>query len=319
MPKRDWLGNGVLLAFAVGVLFFLGLCMLGVGISEYAKVHEVNAAYQKNAEEDRKRAAEEVAEACERGAADLGACVSQHLETYYRDQSTNQDLQAQKDMAFWAAAIFFLGILQFFLSGAGVYLLINSLSQTAKGLNLANKAIVVENRPWLKFEVVGNSDLFFHETGTILTMRLKITNVGNNPAQRVYVDSCPLLSSGNSRDEMEAWAEKNAQKYKSLSISNSIFPKGEMASGAGGRTPIAMIEIERNRYGETMRDMVTLVYAVAVFYTSDIDDSFFYTVSIYSVEMKNAVHGSLPIPYKLGNKVLADDLAIIQAHWTRAK
>lgn len=196
MPKRDWLGNGVLLAVAVGVVFFLCLCALGVGISEYAKVHEVNAAYQKNAEEDRKRSAEEVAKACERGTSDFRSCVSDHLETYYQDQARNEDLKAQKDMAFWAAALLALGIFQALLSSVGVYLLIDSLAKTSEALDLSREANIISSRN-AERELRAYLSVFDFDTtvtNAAITTKITFKNSGQTPARNVRMTS--LWASG---------------------------------------------------------------------------------------------------------------------------
>ncbi|MEQ1944229.1 hypothetical protein ABMA32_17585 [Mesorhizobium sp. VNQ89] len=218
MSNRDWLGSAALATVGLGVCLFLGILLAGVTISEYAKVHEVNAAYQRNAEQDRQHAANEAAASCEgiSGAA-FRACVSQALESYYREQATNEDLKAQKDMAFWAFMIFALGIVQTGLSGVGIWYVILNLrearkvtAQAAHGNRQAARAAiaaqnsadearraneasdirwVVENRPWLTIESEPSVHLFSHGGKRInLRVELTVKNVGKTPAFDVELE-----------------------------------------------------------------------------------------------------------------------------------
>ena len=77
-------------------ILLLVLGWLGDLVSkQWVAVHNSNAAYQKNAEADRDKSADEIAERCK----DLPSirfreCVRSNLEAHYKDQATNQDLQA---------------------------------------------------------------------------------------------------------------------------------------------------------------------------------------------------------------------------------
>lgn len=138
MSKRDWTGDLTLTLIGATVLVFMVACATGIIISQYAKIHEVYAAYQKNAGNDRKQAADEAAQTCDRRS-DLRLCIAETLETYYRDQTANQDLQAQQDMAFWAAALF---ISSTALTSAGLLLIWRTLIHTRVAATHAGEAVV---------------------------------------------------------------------------------------------------------------------------------------------------------------------------------
>ena len=71
-------------------LFIMGFGLLAlIASNQWIEIHNANAAYQKNAESDRKKSAHEIAQTCR----DLSFikfrnCVSQKIETYYEDQAT---------------------------------------------------------------------------------------------------------------------------------------------------------------------------------------------------------------------------------------
>lgn len=137
MSKRSWVGDHAPALITATVLVFMVACATGIILSEYAKVHQVYAAYQKNAEDDRKQAAAEAAETC-MGRDDLRLCIAEKLEAHYRDQATNQDLQAQQDMAFWAAALFVSSTV---LTTAGLLLIWRTLLHTRDAAIHAGRAV----------------------------------------------------------------------------------------------------------------------------------------------------------------------------------
>lgn len=196
MSKRDWFGNHILALVSAAVL----LCVVGiVGAimsEQYVKRHHASAEYQRNAESDRRAASHKVAEACQDRTGDaFRACISEHIETYYRDQAANEDLQAQQDMAYWAGALFFSSTI---LTGIGIYLLYGTLSATRETLHEAERATAIANRTvdetsrigeaqvraYLYFESV-EVDYIIEKTRKTCIITVVVRNTGQSPARRV--------------------------------------------------------------------------------------------------------------------------------------
>lgn len=128
MRADDRNGYIALVICAVAVFILITGAITGLILGEYAKVHQTNAAYQQNGERDRDAASQEISKACfDADFAVFSKCISEKVASYYKQQATNQDLQAQQDMAFWAAALFMLGIAQVVLSGVGIFFIWRSL------------------------------------------------------------------------------------------------------------------------------------------------------------------------------------------------
>jgi hypothetical protein len=193
MSDGDWrkeLGFG-LIALACALLICLPIA--GLMLNEYAEVHRANAAYQQNAEKDRKDATKKIEASCfATDRAVVRECLRNKIEAYYKQQATNYDLQAQQDMAYWAKAVFFLGAMQLILSVVGIRFVWRSLQFNAKAVEAAFVAVHADNRPWLKFAVEPVSDLnrnntdFFPE-GVGLDIKVLIKNLGHSPAHGVKV------------------------------------------------------------------------------------------------------------------------------------
>lgn len=195
MFKRAWVGEATLALVALTTLVFMLAVTTAMVLSEYAKVHSSNAAYQQNAEHDRRIASEEIASACEnRTEAAFRLCIADRVETYYRDQATNEDLQAQQDMAFWAAALFVSSTI---LTAIGIWLLYRTLSATQQTLIEAGRTTaaaedaVVETRrigeaQTRAYIVLSPEDFGPPEGGTLpFSIQITIKNTGVTPARNV--------------------------------------------------------------------------------------------------------------------------------------
>lgn len=132
---REKFDFGVVLATCA---LLVTLPIAGLMLNEYAKVHLSYATYQQNAENDRQATSNEISKTCfGRESIAFSECITEKLATYYKQQATNQDLQAQQDMAYWAKALFFLGILQFAFSTAGIFFIWRSLALNRDAVNAA--------------------------------------------------------------------------------------------------------------------------------------------------------------------------------------
>lgn len=203
MPKRDWLGDFIFALVALAALVAVVACATGIILSEYAKVHLSNAAYQQNAENDRYAANQEIANACGGlTGPEFSLCVSDKLESYYRDQATNEDLQAQQDMAFWAAALFISSTV---LTAAGLLMIWRTLVHTRRAAEYAGAAVLEAKEATkaardavVATERIGEaqvraylsiveSSINVRADGSGVETRLEVKNFGNSPAKKVHI------------------------------------------------------------------------------------------------------------------------------------
>lgn len=197
MPDSNRGGDPVLTLAAIGALIALCVCAAGIVLNEYAKVQQGYAAYQRNAAEDRHEAAEKAAQACkDRDVTALAACVANQLEAHASKQSTNQDLQAQQDMAFWAMWMFIASGGTILVTGVGVYLVWQTLEATREAVAAANRTAdeakrigEAQVRAYLAFKSAtiriqkytpDRFDIF------LPAVELTIENVGNSTARDIF-------------------------------------------------------------------------------------------------------------------------------------
>lgn len=154
---------------------------------QYARLHQSYSNYQQTAAQDRSKTADKITRAC----ADLEAvafsdCITNRVETYYRQQATNQDLKAQQDMAFWGKWMFYASFGALGATVGGIWLVYLNLRearrvtvQSIKGTNAARKAVKVAKR---------QADLqeeSFRRLERPYVMPGTISRIGQGPDERV--------------------------------------------------------------------------------------------------------------------------------------
>jgi hypothetical protein len=188
MSERHWSKPtaNLLVGFAI---FFLAMAWVSqIVLDGWVSIHDANAAYQENAERDRDKSADEIAETCgELSILEFRQCVRSNLETHYRDQATNKDLEAQQNMAYWALWLLIASVFGLIISAVGVALLIASLRQTREAINDTKVIGQAEVRAYLVVEkaVAGGND---NDQARPQDIVLHIRNVGATPAQIQWID-----------------------------------------------------------------------------------------------------------------------------------
>lgn len=150
MSRSNRYGNLTLALIALAVVATLCTVLGVILLDQYRRVHDSYAQYQRNAANDRRYATQEIADSCRdaEGYA-FRVCIADHLETYYAKQATNEDLQAQQDMAFWAMVMAFITFVTTIVTGIGVWLVVLNLKEArvvsghaAQSNRLAGRAAV---------------------------------------------------------------------------------------------------------------------------------------------------------------------------------
>ncbi|CAN7647797.1 hypothetical protein [Mesorhizobium caraganae] len=170
--------NVMLTLAAATVLIFMVGIMSAIILEQYAKVREVYAVYQEHSERDRRDTEKMIAESC--FGMDKSAfvkCVSDKFETYDRDQSSNQDLQAQKDMAFWAFCTFLASCVSLAITGLGIYYVRNTLLTSIEATNH-------ELRAYLSVVPDGINPL---QIRPMVIGHVRVRNVGQAIAKNVHL------------------------------------------------------------------------------------------------------------------------------------
>jgi hypothetical protein len=154
---------------------------------QYAKIHQVYSGYQKTADADRRKAAEEAGRACVGvSPSALSHCIADQIQTYDKQQATNQDLQAQQDMAFWAFWAVLVSSSSVVVTGLGIWYVRQTLEANRKAVVAAETAVAVtrETSERQLRAYVGTRKIYFQEfsRGRPIAVAIEIENFGQTPA-----------------------------------------------------------------------------------------------------------------------------------------
>lgn len=199
MSKSNW-GDKIGLGVAYLALLVIAFgASIGLTMNGYAELQKAYATYQATADSDREASANKIESTCfNTDRAKFSECLRGQIKSYYQQQATNQDLQAQQDMAFWAKALFFLGIGQAVASLIGIYLVWRTFNETRVSNEIAKNTATQELRPYLGVTDVAvnrkrwplslrviDASLVGATTNNFLKISLK--NFGQTPADEVAV------------------------------------------------------------------------------------------------------------------------------------
>jgi hypothetical protein len=194
-----------------------------LALSEYNKQTIIHASYQENAEKDRANASEKIAQRCrDRNFLSTRKCIKTALETYYSDQSTDQDLQAQKDMAYWAKYVFWATVGTGFVGALAVIYL-------AKDINVGRKIGEAQTRAYLFANIEGvakDMDIDINEANDI-RVDFDIKNFGQTPAKSVRYLSAILIRNKDEKFSENVIFEASGQIIPDSSLQPSGVIHGQ--------------------------------------------------------------------------------------------
>lgn len=142
------------------------------------------------------RAADQIANRCrvpDVPPASVNDCLAAELDRYIGEDHSDQDLQAQAHMAFWAQALFWLTVVTAIISFGGLILLIVSLGQTRRAISDTREIGEAQVRAYLSInvrdvaiEVADDGD----GSNLAVKIRIEVANSGNTPAYSpiIYYD-----------------------------------------------------------------------------------------------------------------------------------
>lgn len=191
LESRDkrWTDIGLAISYAALILIVAG-ATVGVTLSGLSDVHEGYAEYQKNAESIRQATQKEIEQSClQGGTISASECLTEKLASYYETQSANQDLKAQKEMAWWAAALFALNAAQALIGCVGIYFVWHSLKLNRQAVDTAMDANTITRQIG---QAQTRSYLTISQCDYVLApekmdLYLVIENKGQSPAVEVEI------------------------------------------------------------------------------------------------------------------------------------
>lgn len=220
----------------------------------------------------------------------------------------HQDLKAQRSVAQATDAIVLWTKISVILGALGAITIVWTLFETRRSVETANRALIIENRPWVFLNPSSFSDLQINENGAQATILVTLSNTGNNPAQRVQVHSKAIsFDSDDHATEMDTWARNISSTHKDTSWDITLFTGVRMEVRVHVMVPDEIIKKEVQR---SSLEMFSPVFALGVFYTSDLDHSVRYTTSLFTLSKTTREGaGRMSIAYIRGT-VKADTLRL---------
>ena len=281
MCRRDW-GRDLVFALSAGTVFVFMVGVITAAIlGQYAKVHETNAAYQQNAENDRRGSSEEIAETCGgREGSAFRTCIAETLETYYTEQATNKDLQAQQNMAFWAKWMMYVSAATAAVTAAGVWYVARTLEETRRANEIMGKAYLTDQRPWLSVNIRPKEPLRINDYSAGIEFNLSVKNIGKTPATLANIETklvpSPNAADGNTLFDAHCAHAKRIGPYN-IKVMPGDNPRLEISLMTD--PPIIRGGVQTGVNG----DYVTFLIFACITYTSLIDDDLHQTGLVFRI------------------------------------
>ncbi len=110
-------------------------------------------------------------------------CFSNSPKASAAENRAQDDLNAQREMAKWAEAMFWATIFASVIGVFGVFLVWQTLAAANEMNKITSAAFINDQRPWLSFDAFPNGVFDLSDKGTArIDIKLKIQNFGRMPA-----------------------------------------------------------------------------------------------------------------------------------------
>lgn len=183
MSFSNWSRYVTIVVLQCAALFFIAQVGLGVW-HQYELSRDAYRQYQHATKSDQDKAADEIASNCSvvtQVNPALRDCLREAVLAYQKKNNTNQDLEAQKDMAYWAFVTALVGGFGLLISVGGLYLLFQSLRQTRQAITNDRAIGEAQVRAYLTVESPEQHSPDIQPDRPI-SAELKIKNTGQSPA-----------------------------------------------------------------------------------------------------------------------------------------
>lgn len=219
MLKRDWR----LYAATLGALGLVVAVIMAASFvwSHYELGRKAHQEYRSRSYTSQQQAADHIAAKCNSPSAPAGfvqECLSAEIRAYQDQDTTNQDLQAQQEMAFWAFWMFSASVAGLVVSIAGLGLLLMSLMQTRTAIRDTREIGEAQVRAYL---TVTGGDFIVRSDGTI-EFRVQMRNVGTSPSPE-----CEVFAQASSPRITESEISAALDYSDTVSLRTFFIPTGE--------------------------------------------------------------------------------------------
>jgi hypothetical protein len=87
----------------------------------------------------------------------------------------------------FTAALAFVGIIQLKYLDRAEIIAANTAQAAKDSADIAGKALVAANRPWVRADIQVGGPIFYNVNGANFTIKFRLTNIGRSPALNVWV------------------------------------------------------------------------------------------------------------------------------------
>jgi hypothetical protein len=301
--------GGLILVLAIG------LFLISVQISmNYQEVY-----YNYATQEARAEAQEKFRQKCLNlsSGEEIADCFDDAVEAAREPQRSEEDLQAQKQMADWARLMlyvtFAIGIMTFVVTVASVLLIRETLDLQRNATREATKAtraaiaaneqsrdaFLADQRPWLAVKLQGGAPLTWNVNGLNLQVFVSMRNFGRTPALRVDTHWKVLIDVGVMDFEEQQIAFADSVRNQNPILRRTIFPSRRVKQTEGTTVSYEEIEKWKQRLGPASAgiDFLRPWIIGCVNYSSPLDGKTHQTGFIYeALYDENGRPGVITIP-----------------------
>lgn len=285
MPKRNWHRDVALLVVSV---LTVGMgAFAAFDISRYSEIEAGESV--RHTKQNEAVTADQINTKCVPLEPVLRiVCVSEHIATQREAQRSEEDLQAQQMMAriaFWMAALAFV---QSLIGIGGIYFVGRSLDLNAKATeeatraaDAAEKALVAENRPWIRFSLLSVGIDFASRTAEA---EFRVENGGKSPALNVRMLIDPFIVRAIQIDKTHVAQAVGGHVHNAphnVLMSAVVFPGDPLETKSVGR-----IEELSAPNGDPSTH-VNLVLVCTATYRSAMSDIYFHTSMTFMIKSGN--------------------------------
>jgi Glycosyl transferase family group 2 len=199
--------------------------------------------------------------------------------------------KAAEDAVWWARAQTILGVLGFGVVIATLVFTAVATRAASRAAKAAEEAIIIENRPWIKFAVNINGNPTINGHGMTFSCQMKLTNVGNGPAKIIGVVTGELdFFADDLLAGLKEWIDEHIQiARKHPNEQETFFPNETYINQQFPRMSRTLFD--QHIAVIPNHKMVNPVIIFGVFYKAAIGADIFYTVAAYNITMPDIERG----------------------------
>ncbi len=215
MSGSDRHGNLTLALIVGAVLVFVVLLFAAIVSEHRAQMHRIYEDYQQNTAKEQRKAADKAARTCiGMEVVAITKCVSGQIAAHYNQQTTSQDLKAQKDMALWTFWMFVASCGTVLTAAIGIYYIRSTLEETRKTTKAGSIAAQAAQTSVKASREIAERELRAYACIESVRWKLDreaiqvsvlVKNFGQTPAYDLDVQGTSSLYEANEAPEFHEW------------------------------------------------------------------------------------------------------------------